>query len=118
MKKILPFLPDLLLIAGFGVTAIIEAVALGFTPFFFIVLGITLLLIIQLQFRLQILGAVISAALLFVSGYFLMAFFSDVVKAAPLSIHQLKGTIWGFLLIGSVITLSLLSFIRNIRSRS
>ncbi len=81
-------------------------------------LAFALLFFIQLQFRLRILGSIVSAVLFLMAAYLLLAYFSDIAKAAPLSIYQLKDTIWGFLIIGAVITLALLTFLRNIRSQS
>lgn len=111
------FLPDILLIVGFAVAGIAELAVLGFTAFFSLMAGIAFLFFVQLAFGLRILGLLVSAALFFVSVYFLLAFFSDIARAVPLSIHQLKGSALGFLLLGTVITLSLLTFVRNIRSR-
>ncbi len=115
MKRIFYYLPDLLLIAGFGVTALAEVFVKGATGAFFLMLTGALLFFIQLQFRLRILGAIISAVLFFTAVYFLLAFFSDIFKAAPLAAYPLEGTILGFLIMGSIITLSLLTFLRNIR---
>lgn len=118
MKKMLYYLPDLLLIIGFAASALIESLVKGFTGGFFLMLAFALLFFIQLQFRLRILGSIVSAVLFLMAAYLLLAYFSDIAKAAPLSIYQLKDTIWGFLIIGAVITLALLTFLRNIRSQS